>query len=143
MGKHKKHKTLGWSDWALLGIVLVSTVAIVAALCTWLIDSPREKAEKEMAQLADDYYIEYLYPRLLGMMTAPADSLAKYSEAGVPTTYLRQLLHYDNDKHQDSSAIFMAVECDTNYTGVRYYPVAPYGPRDYTVKYTWNCDDFE
>ncbi len=145
MGKHKRKKlqTLGWSDWALVGIVLVSTVAIVLALCTWLIDTPQEKAEKEMARLSDDYYVEYLYPRLLGMMSEPVENLEKYKTAGVPTTYLRQLLHYDNDKHADLAEVFEAVQCDTNQTGVRYYPVEPYGPRDYTVKYTWKCDEFE
>lgn len=145
MGKHnrKKHKTLGWSDWALVGIVIVSTVAIISALSTWLIDTPQEKAEKELAQLSDDYYVEYLYPRLLGMMTEPVENLEKYKEAGVPTTYLRQLLHYDNDKNADLAEVFSMVACDTNQTGVRYYPVEPYGPQDYTVKYIWKCEEFE
>lgn len=141
--KKKTKRKLGWPEWTLLGIVAVSTLTIIGALCTWLIDTPQEKAEKQMASLADDYYTEYLYPRLLGMMTQPVESLAEYAETGAPTTYLRQLLHYNNDSHRELEPVFEKVACDTNATSVKYYPVEPYGPRDYEVKTTWRCDEFE
>lgn len=141
--KKKTKRKLDWPEWTLLGIVAVSTLTIIGALCTWLIDTPQEKAEKQMASLADDYYTEYLYPRLLGMMTQPVESLAEYAETGAPTTYLRQLLHYNNDSHRELEPVFEKVACDTNATSVKYYPVEPYGPRDYEVKTTWRCDEFE
>ncbi len=41
---------------------------IIGALCTNFIDTPREAAEKELSKIADNYYITYMYPRLLGSL---------------------------------------------------------------------------
>lgn len=126
--------------WLLLSIVAVSVVTVSIALMTQLGDTPREKAEKEMKFLADDYYTTYLYPRLLGNLSNdPAEVLSDYRETGVPTTYLRQLLHYNNDEHAELAETFQEIDCDTNITGVKYFPVEPYGPRDYKTTYTWSC----
>lgn len=137
-----KRKKLGWPEWTLIGMVAVATMAIGVALCTLIGDGPAEKADKELAKLANDYYVEYLYPRLLGskMNEDPAATMKIYDEIGVPTTYLRQLLHYNNDEKIGSAGVFSAVACDTNMTGVRYYPYAPYGPNDYKIEYIWKCD---
>lgn len=132
-----------WVDWALLGTVVACTLMVVIALCTQLRATPAEKMQKELERLADDYYITYLYPRLLGNLNAdPAKMLAGYHEVGVGTTYLRQLLHYNNDENIASAQIFRDLGCDTNRTSVRYFPIEPYGPRDYTVYYHFDCRDF-
>lgn len=124
----------------MLGIVAVSAVMIVLALCTQLFDTPVEAAEKQMAALADDYYVEYLYPRTLGDLERdPSEALAEYAEVGIPTTYLRQLLHYD-ENHAEAEKALTAIKCDTNVTGVRYFPVEPYGPHDYRAQYFWACE---
>ena len=142
-----KHKhVLGWPEWALLGIVACSTLLIVIALCTGFFKTPQEKAEAELEKIANSYYTEYLYPRLLGNLdNDPKAVLEVYYQTGVPTTYLRQLLHYNNDEHAKSERYFDCLECDTNTTGVRFFPVEPYGPHDYTVTYIWQCEkgDFE
>ena len=141
-----KRTKLGWPEWTLLGIVGCSVILIICALCTGMIKSPQEKAEIELQQIADAYYVEYLYPRLLGdINNDPAPILADYTEGGVPATYLRQLLHYNNDEHADKASVFEKLGCDTNSTGVRFFPQEPYGPRDYTVVYLWQCEegDFE
>lgn len=138
-----KH-VLHWPEWTLVGIVAVSTLLIIISLCTGLLKSPTERAEIEMDKLAEAYYTEYLYPRLLGNLNNdPAKVLPAYTESGVPTTYLRQMLHYNDDEHAKSAGYFEAVECDTNDTGVRYFPVEPYGPRDYTTVYFWRCANGE
>lgn len=141
-----KRTKLGWPEWTLLGIVACSVVLIVCALCAGLQKTPREKAEIELQNLADIYYVEYLYPRLLGdVKNDPAPILVDYVESGVPATYLRQLLHYNNDEHIEKAKVFEELGCDTNNTGVRFFPKEPYGPRDYTVRYLWRCEkgDFE
>lgn len=126
--------------WALLGIVLASTLVIIIALCSQLAPGPVERAEKELKRLADDYYVLFLYPRLVGFDRSPQEALEVYVESGVPTTYLRQLLHYNDDENIGSAGIFEDLKCDTNGTGVRYFPVEPYGPKDYTVNYIWRCE---
>lgn len=147
MGKKQAKKTkhvLGWPEWTLVGIVACSTLLIVLALCTGLFKTPQEKAEAELKKIANAYYTEYLYPRLLGNLgNDPEKVLSEYTEIGAPMTYLRQLLHYNNDEYAESAKYFEYVECNTNATGVKFYPVAPYGPRDYTAEYTWQCDDLK
>ena len=125
-----------------IGILAAATLAIGLALATQLLDTPEEQAKKELAKIADDYYVEYVYPQLTeaGQKT---EKLVDYATAGVPMTYLRQLLLYNNGEHQAQAGIFSAAGCDTNATGVRYYPVEPYGPHDYTASFVWQCDIME
>lgn len=131
-----------WDDWLLLGIVVFSTLMIIGALCTNFIDTPREAAEKELSKIADNYYITYMYPRLLGSLdNDPTEMLSKYKDIGVSATYLRQLLKYNDGEFAASAPVFAAIACDTNHTSVRYFPTEPYGPRDYTVDYVWDCDE--
>ncbi len=140
--KSKAKHVLGWPEWTLIGIVICSTLLIIAALCTGFFKTPQEKAEIELEKIADAYYTEYLYPRLLGNLdNDPKAVLQVYYEVGVPTTYLRQLLHYNDDEFAKSAKYFDRLECDTNATGVKFYPVEPYGPRDYTVDYIWRCEE--
>lgn len=138
-----KHKhELGWPEWTLIGIVICSTLLIILALCMGFLKTPEEKAEAELEKIADAYYTEYLYPRLLGNLdNDPKAVLQVYYEIGVPTVYLRQLLHYNNDEYAGSEKYFERLECNTNTTGVKFFPVEPYGPRDYTVTYIWECED--
>lgn len=114
---------------------------VLIALATQLIKTPSERAEQALHRLANSYYVDYLYPRLLGNLdTEPAKVLAEYRDKGVATTYLRQLLHYNNDENIEVAPVFQNVGCDTNTTHVRYFPTEPYGPRDYTVEYTFRCE---
>ncbi len=140
--KVTKKLELSWEQRTLLGMVAGASVAIMISFLGFLVDTPAEMAHKELAELADDYYISYLYPTLLGdvFTVDPGEKLQGYVELGTPATYLRQLLHYDNDKNMLSAPIFENVACDTNRTSIKFFPVEPYGPRDYTIKYTWNCD---
>lgn len=137
-----ERRGLAWSEWLLIGILAAATLAIGLALATQLLDTPEEQAKKELAKIADDYYVEYVYPQLTeaGQKT---EKLVDYATAGVPMTYLRQLLLYNNGEHQAQAGIFSAAGCDTNTTGVRYYPVEPYGPHDYTASFVWQCDIME
>ena len=143
MKKVSQKLELSWEHKTLLCIVAGACVAIMLSFLSLLAKTPEEMAESELTELADDYYITYLYPTLLGdVFTAnPEEKLQDYVELGTPTTYLRQILHFDNDKNMTSAVIFENVACDTNSTSVRFYPVAPFGPRDYTVRFHWNCED--
>lgn len=136
--KRVKH-VLDVEEKLLIGIIAVSSVMIVAAFLTKLIPTPSERADTALEEMADDYYLTYLYPRLMGASKDLRQAFKKYDTVGVPTTYLRQLLHYNDEQYGEMAATFEAVGCDTNQTGVRYYPKEPYGPCDYEVKYIWGC----
>ncbi len=133
-----------WEEWTLLGVVGISTLAILVALAMQLGKTPTERAEDELQKLAKNYYVEYLYPRLLGDIgVEPGKMLAEYKEKGVATTYLRQLLHYNHDENIEMAPLFQDAGCDTNTTSVRYYPTEPYGPKNYTVEYNFRCENTE
>ena len=138
-----QRRKIEWSGWVLIGIVICSVLMIGMSLLTSaLYLTPEEEAEAKIQELANDYYTDYLYPRLLGNLDAdPREALEEYTELGVPTTYLRQLLHYGDGSHAKFEVFFNAVGCDTNTTGVKFYPVEPYGPTDYKTTYYWYCDN--
>ncbi len=136
--KVTNRRALAWSEWILVGIVAISAVTILVALVASFFGSPSLRAERAFRELTDDYYVEYLYPRLVeNDFENPETKLTEYVETGAPTVYLRQLLHFEDD--DDLEELFEEVGCDTNATSVRYFPTAPFGAHDYDVKYNWSC----
>ena len=92
VAKAELRAPMTWAEWALMSMVLAAALAIGLALSVQLLDSPAERAQKRMSALADDYYVEFLYPRLTNGGTE-TEKLVDYAKSGVPMTYLRQLLH--------------------------------------------------
>lgn len=136
-------KKLTPSEYSLLGIIGTSAVCILSALIVSFTFDPAGAAEKAMSDLADDYYIEFLYPRVLGShIDEPASILAKYSESGLPSVRLSQLLLYNDASHASYSTYFdnKYYKCDAGRSYFSFHPVAPYGPRDYTVEYSPTCE---
>lgn len=126
----------------LLSLVIISALCVVCAFVVDLRFNPERDAMKTLNQLAKDYYIDYLYPNTLGRhLDDPASILSKFTESGLPTVRLRQLL-YSSTETTDAAQFFSNAyyRCDTNQTAVRYYPVAPYGPLDYTTQFHYACE---
>lgn len=137
--KTKPKPKYGLEEKLLVGIMAICAVMIGASFLTHLIPTPSEQADQSLKRIAEDYYLTYLYPQLMSADKDLERAFKKYDEAGVPTIYLRQLLHYNNGQYSDADGVFKEVGCDTNRTGVRYYPKEPYGSRDYDIKYIWGC----
>lgn len=134
---------LAWPEATLLSIIGTCTVAIIFSFVFTSIADPVKRSERELNKLANAYYVEYLYPRAVGGKFDQAEAILKdFSTQGLPNVRLRQLLLFNEAKFANSSEAFSNpyYECDTNKTYVRYYPVAPYGPRDYTVQYGTSCE---
>lgn len=146
--KPKNHTTrtapaqLSWFERAVLGIIVACTICITVSLCADAAFDPARDAKTALEKLADDYYIEYLYPYVLGsQINNPEPVLSEYQTMGLPIVRLRQLLTYDRTKtgnylKQISNEY---VKCDTNMTSARFFPKEPYGPRDYEVTFTLSC----
>lgn len=123
---------------------LVGTSALMIAF-TFIFSNvfdPAKVSEQEISKLANEYYIEYLYPRALGKyLDQPKIILKDYATSGFPSVRLYQLLSYNSNAHLDSLNVFSNAyyQCDTNATSVKYYPTEPYGPRDFTVSYDMAC----
>lgn len=131
-----------WEKLVLLVIIAVSTVSVVIAMVVLCSVNPERAANVSLEELASEYYREKLYPSLIGNQASPEAALAEYREGGAPTVYLRQILLYDNGKNRDRRADFMNANynCDTNHTGVRFFPEPPYGETDFRAEYYWSCE---
>lgn len=139
----RKREPITWREIALISQLGTSAFVIIFALIFCAVNDPVKRTQQELEKLADAYYIEYLYPSSLGSkLYQPETVLADYAQAGLPAVKLRQLLLYNNGKYSSSLSVFSNAyyKCDTNQTYVRYYPVEPYGPRDYTVTYGPVCE---
>ena len=145
LAKHHVSKAtadLTWFERAMLGIIAACAVCITVSLCADAAFDPAHDAKTALENLADDYYIEYLYPYVLGdKIQNPAPVLSEYQNIGLPIVRLRQLLVYDKTKTgnyiQKLSNDY--VKCDTNMTSIRFFPKEPYGPRDYEVTFQLSC----
>lgn len=136
-------KKLSAPEYSLLGILAVSCLCIVASFLTVASFDPARDAEGAMSDLASAYYIEFLYPRTLGShINDPAPILSKYTETGLPSVRLSHLLLYNDGAHASYANYFnnKYYKCDTSRSYFSFYPVAPYGPRDYTVEYSPDCE---
>lgn len=138
-----KPKRFSWREVTLMSLIGTCAVMIAFTLVFAKIADPAQRGQKELEKLAKAYYIEYLYPNALGSkLHQPEAILADYTAQGLPSVRLRQLLLYNNGKHADSVSVFdnPYYQCDLSQTYVRYYPVEPYGPYDYTAVYGTACE---
>lgn len=126
-----------------LALVLVAVFIVIASLAANFFLQPQNLAKSELAKLATDYYENYYYDRLAAKKNPQklTEVLSHYSEVGLPSVRLRQLLLFDNQRHAKSIQYFTAYQCDTNQTAVKYFPLQPYGKKDYRVEYTYACED--
>lgn len=133
-------KNLQTSEKSLLFIISVSACAVIAAFIFEISWDPVRDTEKLIARLADDYYTEYLYPSTLrNQFDNPEQILSTYAAIGLPDVRLRQLLIHNDAKEANQLLSNQYYFCDTNRTTLRYYPTAPYGPRDYRIEYKYSC----
>lgn len=142
-GTRSLRARMTWREVTLTSLIGTCAVMIALTIGYSAIADPAKRSQRELEKLANAYYIEYLYPHALGKnLNQPEAILADYVQQGLPAVRLRQLLLYNNGKYASSIDAFsnQYYECDTSQTYVRYYPVEPYGPRDYTVSYGTACE---
>lgn len=138
-----KPSSFSWREVTLVSLISASAVIIAFTFILTSVFDPVKRSEQEISKLAEEYYIEYLYPRALGKyLDQPKIILRDYEKSGLPNVRLSQLLSYNNNAHAKSLEVFSNAyyECDVNATHIKYYPVEPYGPRDFTVTYDMACE---
>lgn len=125
----------------IIAFIVIIIIAVLTGIIVSLNFNHKAVAERELNSIAHDYYESYYYEKFL-QNGAATKSLEQYSQSGTPAVYLRQLLHFDNDRHADSAKIFNQPDftCDTNKTSVKFFPVYPYGKTDYTIKFSYSCE---
>ena len=126
-----------------------STIAIIACLFlvffnagAHIILDPKRVSMNKIEELARDYYENYYYDSFVSSIPEEDFDTAfiTYSEYGFPRVYLRELLLFDDGRHEKDRAYFDGeYYCNTNHTSVTILPVFPYGKKDYEINYNYDC----
>ena len=130
-----------------IGALVVAMIAVAGYVAWQFYNMPEYATEREINSLAKDYYENYFYSELLnnnsGDESAAASALSIYRDKQMEPVKLRQLLLFDNGRHQNSSEVFNSThyKCDTNVSTVRFQPVEPYGRTDYTYEVNLSCKE--
>ena len=123
--------------------VLVSAVMVGVSLFVTVYFDPEKVAQRKFEELATTYYEDYYYDKFMESIDegVKEEKMEMYEETGFQPVLLRQLLLYQNGKYASYKGYFErdGFSCDKNKTSAKFYPVAPYGKTDYTVKYDYSC----
>lgn len=123
--------------------VIVSAIMVGVSLFVTVYYNPEAVAKRKFEELATTYYEEYYYERFMEAIdpSVKDEKMKTYETTGFQPVLLRQLLLYQNGKYASYKAYFEREEykCDKNKTSAKFYPVYPYGVKDYTVKYDYSC----
>lgn len=123
--------------------VLVSAVMVGVSLFVTVYFDPEKVAQRKFEELATTYYEDYYYDKFMSEIDPELkeERLKMYEATGFQPVLLRQLLLYQNGKYASYKGYFErdGFSCDKNKTSAKFYPVAPYGKTDYTVKYEYSC----
>lgn len=150
MAKAQKTKTsqksktskpkITWRENLFIGLISACAICTIIALIAESAFNPQRDAELTIERLANEYYINYYYPAIIGKNSDnPATILESYNQQGLPIIRLRQLLNQTAHSEAESHLQNNFYQCDTNKTFVRYYPVAPYGVHNYNFQITYDC----
>lgn len=127
-------------------VILIATVTVAGSLWANQYFSPAGRAGRELQALAKDYYENFFYDLLLresksGGETDLEKIFEPYAKHGMQPILLRQLLLFDEGRHESSRKEFIndSYSCDTNKTSVRITPIAPFGRTDWKAEYNLSC----
>lgn len=137
---HKRTRKMESSQKIVLCLMITSSILVIFALIVFAYFYSDTIVKNRLSMLAKVYYEDYYYNNLTNNGTK-TNVLESYAENGLPMVRLNQLLSFDNHKYAEFESDFVnsRYTCDLNNTSVKYYPVSPYGPQDYNVKYTYDC----
>ncbi|MBR2997045.1 hypothetical protein IKF33_01230 [Candidatus Saccharibacteria bacterium] len=137
---HKRTRKMESSQKIVLCLMITSSILVIFALIVFAYFYSDTIVKNRLSMLAKVYYEDYYYNNLTNNDTK-TNVLESYAENGLPMVRLNQLLSFDNHKYAEFESDFVnsRYTCDLNNTSIKYYPVAPYGPQDYNVKYTYAC----
>ena len=121
--------------------VIISALVLAVNIAMNEIYREDRVAERALAALAKDYYENYYYDRVKSTSSDPADALKKYTEIGIPSISLRQLLLVDNRRFAPYASSFKnsRYACNNEQTTIKIYPKEPFEKTDYEVKLNLSC----
>lgn len=124
------------------GGIMILTITVLVSLAIHFYYSPKMIAKRELQSIARDYYENYFYNNMINSIRGktPAEIFEKYEKNGFAKVKLRQLLLFDNGRHEKSMKYFDDYKCDQDETEVLYKPKEPFGAKDYTLEISPVCE---
>ena len=126
----------------LAGLIICSA-GVITSLVYANVFEPEKVAKREFEKLAVNYYEKYFYPKFLEALDPERfdERMEFYGRVGVQNVPLRQVLLYNNGQNRGSEKYFVnsVYSCDKNETYAKFYPVEPYGVKDYKAEFVYKC----
>ena len=136
--KSKKTNTSELARKSMLIVIIAVIIAVIAGVGVGLYFRPENSIKREIASLAEDYYENYYYKGLETAAGGEKIDLSKWANVGFAAVTVRHLVLYDNGKnaaHEEKIAKY----CDLSKSSIVIYPDAPYGQKNYHIKYNLSC----
>ena len=125
--------------------VIISTVMVGVSIFVAVYFEPQTVAERKFEELARTYYEDYYHEKLMNSIEPDLfeEKMKLFETTGLQPVLLRQLLLYQNGKYSSYKKYFESgkFSCDKNKMSAKFYPVAPYGKKDYTLKMEIVCNN--
>lgn len=128
-----------------IGVLALAIVGVIGYVAVQFYNMPEYRTEREMNNLAKDYYENYFYDKFVNNVGDGSlfDAMGQHQENGMERVYLRQLLVFDGERHGDLREVFDSAHytCNTNTSWVKYHPYEPYGKTDYSYEINLACKE--
>lgn len=125
----------------IIGVVFVAMLAVIGTLLMYLFFNPEIAIKRTVEEITQDYYENYFYDNFIKTVTKESqdEALERYSKTGFAEVSLRGLLLFNGGKYASLSDGIMKY-CDTDKTNVQFFPKAPYGNKNYEIKFNYSCN---
>ncbi len=144
----KKSKEININARSTIITVIVAAMAVVVfATFIYSILTPENYVKTNVENIAKDYYENYFYDSVvvtnrIGTIAETKsidDIMTPYTEKGLPTINLEQLLLYDNQKYASLTST-LAKYCNLKSTTIKFYPESPFDSSNYHFDVNYSCD---
>ena len=123
----------------ILSVIILSMLVVILAVLLMHFTNPERNISRKIEELASNYYENKIFKSIADSKPdSYADVIKKYEETGFSPVTLRQLLLFDSPVKTDTSKTINKY-CDENASIVHYYPVSPYGVKNYRTEYKLSC----
>lgn len=125
----------------ILVVIGLTMLTVVLGVLAARFNHPEHVVSRRIEEISADYYENYFYDKLkdYASESRPFDKIMKYYEnSGFSKVTLRDLLLFDNERHA-ADANLLKKYCDESATYVKFYPVEPFGKKDYRAEYNYSC----
>ena len=122
--------------------VVISSIMVVVGIFVSVFFNAEAVAHRKFEMLAREYYEDYYYDKFMATIDESVfnEKMATFANSGLKPVPLRQILLYQNGKNSAYKKYFEreGFSCDKSATTAQFFPVEPYGKKDYTVEFSYS-----